>query len=99
MLLPCGKYNLFLSHGKYLEHKPTPNSKLTTISQLAIIKSVSKRKIRYFKRKKSKLLKSNASNDSLSEIEYSNDCFSESGLLNNDDIDDLNKYFKRPLIR
>jgi hypothetical protein len=52
MLLPCGKYNLFLSHGKYLEHKPNPNSKLTSISQLAIIKSVSKRKNQLFQKEK-----------------------------------------------
>jgi hypothetical protein len=34
----------FLSHGKYLEHIPNRNSKLTSIFLLAIIKSVSKRK-------------------------------------------------------
>jgi hypothetical protein len=42
-------------------------------------------------------LNSNESNDSLSESEFSNNCFSESGLDNNDDIDDLNKSYKRLL--
>ena len=43
-------------------------------------------------------MNSNETNDSLSESEFSNNCFSESGLDNNDDIDDLNKSYKRLLI-
>jgi len=88
----------FLSHGKYLEHIPNPNSKLTSIFPASNYKiCLQKKKSVISKGKKSKLLNSNETNDSLSESEFSNNCFSESGLDNNDDIDDLNKSYKRLL--
>ena len=88
----------FLSYGKYLEHIPNPNSKLTSIFPASNYKiCLQKKKSVISKEKKSKLLNSNESNDSLIESDYSNDCFCESGLENNNGIDDLNKSFKRLL--